>query len=84
MDGKYPRRKFTIRLEYTVHIPEDETYTTTLEASDETEAIEKAWTEMYERNGYDEVDEHSADVTDKQVIPGRGCEDDKTSEMFPK
>lgn len=85
MDDKYFRQEFTVRLEYTLRIPEDEEYTTTVVADNEEAAIEKAWDEMYERTGYDVdcADENDAVVTKRKTIPGRGCEDDQTLEMFP-
>lgn len=86
MNDKYPCIRYTIHLEYAVHTTEDETYKTTVTAVDEEAAIEKAWNEMYEREGRisDDVDENNAVVVEERSIPARGCEDDQTLELFSK
>lgn len=86
MNDDYPRREFTVRLQYVVRLPQNETYTTTVTADDEETAIELAWTKMYEESGCDsdEVDEDDVTILKEKTVPGPGHEDDQTNEMFPK
>ena len=86
MGDEYPKKKFTVKLDYTVHVPEDHTHTTTIEAEDEETAIREAWNEVYDNEGCDddEIDEGRETVVAAIELPCRGSEDNKTVDMFGK
>jgi hypothetical protein len=76
-------KKYIVKLEYTVRVPEGRTHTATIEAEDEESAIRQAWDEVYDLEGCDEFD-LDEDRETASLAPQRGGEDDKTIDMFQR
>lgn len=76
-------KEYTLQLDYTVIIEQEDTKTFTVEAADEEEAFEKAQDQLWEEEGCDEIDSVEYTVlSERSSEPGR--RDDKTVDMFNK
>ena len=85
MDDETSKKRFTVRLDFTVFVPEEHTHTAEIEAEDADGAIYQAWCEVYDLHGCDEdeLEERGAKIL-KEVKIIRGGEDDQTLDMFSK
>jgi len=78
-----PVFEYTIELDYRMIVEEPGCRTLKVLADNTEDAIEKAWEEVYELEGVEDIEEDTAEIIATRDVSIPGSRDDKTLNLFP-